>query len=93
MPPSRIAGTTANLHSGPPNGQTGGLVMTERWWRDRYDQIAEQGYELRPRYQPNWQPSWLKSGKHFYKVEDGQASTVRVAAIIIIISQLTLEIS
>lgn len=56
--------------------------MTERWWRDRYDEIAERGYELRPRYRPNWQPSWLKSGKDFYNVEDGQATIVRLPAII-----------
>ena len=83
MHPSRIAGSAANAYSEPP----GGLAVTERWWRDRYNEIAEQGYQLRPRYRPNWQPSWLKSGKQFYKVEDGQASIVRVAAIILI-SQL-----
>jgi hypothetical protein len=91
MPPSRT-GNAANAYSEPPNRQVGGLVMTERWWRDRYDEIAEQGYELRPRYRPNWQPSWLKSEKDFYTVEDGQATIVRVAAIIVI-CQLTLEIS
>jgi len=76
MPSSRIA---ANAYSELPDRQVGGLVMTERWWRDRYDEIAERGYELRPRYRPNWQPSWLKSGKDFYTVEDGQATILRAA--------------
>ena len=82
MSSSRITGNAPNAYSEPPNRQVGALVMTERWWRDRYDEIAEQGYELRPRYRPNWQPSWLKSGKDFYAVEDGQPTIVRTAAII-----------
>jgi hypothetical protein len=60
----------------PPNRLAGTLVMTERWWRDRYDEIASRGYELRPRYHPRWEPSWLKSGKDFYTVEDGQPTIV-----------------
>ena len=71
---SSIIGNAATT----PNRQVGGLVMTEQWWRDRYDEIAEHGYHLRPRYHPNWQPSWLKSGKDFYTVEDGQPTIVRV---------------
>jgi hypothetical protein len=82
MPSSRIASNAANAYIEPSDRQVGALVMTERWWRDRYDEIAERGYELRPRYQPNWQPSWLKSGKDFYTVEDGQPMIVRVAVII-----------
>ena len=82
MSSSRIARNAANVYSEPPNRQVGSLVMTERWWRDRCDEIAERGYELRPRYRPNWQPSWLKSGKDFYNVEDGQATIVRLSAII-----------
>ena len=81
MPSPRIA---TNSYSEPRDRQVGGLVMTERWWRDRYDAIAERGYELRPRYRPNWQPSWLKSGKDFYSVEDGQATIVRFLAIMIL---------
>jgi len=75
MPSSRIV-------SEPPNRKVGALVMTELWWRDRYDEVAQHGYKLRPRYQPNWKPSWLKSGKDFYAVEDGQPTIVRVSAII-----------
>ena len=56
--------------------------MTERWWRDRYVEIASHGYELRPRYHPRWQPSWLKSGKDFYVVEDGQPTIVRIVLFI-----------
>ncbi|KAI9450983.1 hypothetical protein BJY52DRAFT_1125539 [Lactarius psammicola] len=53
--------------------------MTERWWRDRYNDIAEQGYRLRPRYNPQWGPSWFKTGKDFYTTEDGQATISKVA--------------
>jgi hypothetical protein len=75
-----------------PSRQIGGLVATEQWWRDRYNEIAERGYQLRPRYHPNWQPSWLKSGKDFYTVEDGQPTIVRVAVIAFFSPQLTLAI-
>jgi hypothetical protein len=72
----------ANTFHGPRGRQAGTLVMTERWWRDRYDEIAEQGYKLRPRYHPQWQPSWGESGKTFYTVEDGQPTIVRVVAFV-----------
>lgn len=82
MPSTPIAGNSHNFHSEPPDRQVGALGVTEEWWRDRYDEIAERGYQLRPRYKPNWQPSWLESGKNFYSAEDGQPSKVRVATII-----------
>jgi hypothetical protein len=71
--------TTGDIstYSEPRNRQAGTLVMTERWWRDHYDEIAENGYQLRPRYHPHWRPSWFKSGKDFYTVEDGQPTIVR----------------
>lgn len=75
-----------------PSREVGALVPTEQWWRDRYNEIAEHGYKLRPRYHPNWQPSWLKSGKDFYTVEDGQATIVRVAVITFFSPHLTLAI-
>ncbi|KAH9954059.1 kinase-like domain-containing protein [Russula dissimulans] len=78
MAPSRTAGN-ANSYREPPNRQAGTLVTTERWWRDRYDELAGHGYKLRPRYSPRWQPSWLKSGKSFYTVEDGQPTILRAA--------------
>ena len=68
--------SNAYSSSGPPDSRAGTLDLAERWWRNRYDEIAEYGYQLRPRYKPNWQPSWLKSGKVFYTVEDGQPSRV-----------------
>jgi hypothetical protein len=78
------SGNAANAHIELPRRIIGSLFMPEHWWRDRYDEIAELGYELRPRYKPNWQPSWLKSGKDFFKVEDGQPTLVRVAKIILL---------
>jgi hypothetical protein len=84
MPSSSIVGNAATA----PNRQVGALVTTEQWWRDRYSEIAEHGYQLRPRYHPNWQPSWLKSNKDFYTVEDGQATIVRVAVIIVFLLSL-----
>jgi hypothetical protein len=86
MPLSRIAANAANASSEPLNGQEGDLNMTEWWWRDRYVEIAEHGYNLRPRYRPNWKPSWLKSGKDFFTVEDGQPTIVRVATITLLSS-------
>ena len=71
-----------------PSRQIGGLVPTEQWWRDRSNEIAERGYQLRPRYHPNWQPSWLSSGKDFYTVEDGQPTIVRVAVIVFFLFSL-----
>jgi hypothetical protein len=76
MAPHPAHSTDAYSETSPR--QAGTLVMTERWWRDRYDEIAEHGYKLRPRYHPQWQPSWRESGKTFYTVEDGQPTIVRV---------------
>lgn len=63
----------------PGDRKAGTLVMTERWWRDRYHDIAGRGYKLRPRYHPQWEPSWFKTGEDFYTVEDGQATILRAA--------------
>ena len=71
-----------DAYNKPRDRQAGTLVQTEQWWGERYDEIAEHGYKLRPRYHPKWQPSWLKSGKDFYTVEDGQPTIVRVATFI-----------
>ena len=83
--------TTANTYaySESPNRKAGTLVTTERWWRDRYDEIASRGYELRPRYHPQWQPSWLKSRRDFYTVEDGQPTIVRVSLVVSRSAQIT----
>ena len=75
---SSIVGNAATA----PIRQVGTLVTTEQWWRDRYYEIAEHGYHLRPRFHPDWQPSWLQSGKDFYTVEDGQPTIVRIAVIV-----------
>ncbi|KAN0140350.1 Protein kinase-like domain containing protein [Lactarius tabidus] len=61
----------------PNDRPPGTLVMTERWWRDRYNDFEKQGYRLRRRYHPQWEPSWLKTGKHFSTAEDGQATILR----------------
>ena len=81
MPSSRIAEDDAHAHSDCPT-QVGARISTEHWWRDRYNEIAHHGYELRPRCQPKWQPSCLKSGKDFYTARDGEANMVRLTAII-----------
>jgi hypothetical protein len=71
-----------------PKRQVGALVTTEQWWRDRYNEIAEHGYQLRPPCHPIWQPPWLKSGKDFYTVEDGQPTIVRVIVIVFFLLSL-----
>ena len=82
MSSSRITENDANTDTDPPTRQVGVRISTERWWRDRYNEIAEHGYELRHRCQPKWQPSCLKSGKDLYTVEDSEANIVRLTAII-----------
>ncbi|KAH9016282.1 hypothetical protein EDB84DRAFT_1404365 [Lactarius hengduanensis] len=79
MPVPATTATNSFAYNEPNDRQAGTLVMTERWWADRYDEIAEQGYRLRPRYRPQWEPSWFKTGKDFYTVEDGQATILRAA--------------
>ena len=71
-----------NAYNEPNERQAGTLVMTETWWRDRYNVIAERGYRLRFRYHPRWEPSWFKTGNDFYTAEDGQATIVRVVALL-----------
>jgi hypothetical protein len=83
--------SSASSRRGPPYNEhndrpAGTLVMTERWWRDRYNDIEKQGYRLRRRYHPQWEPSWLKTGKDFYTAEDGQATIVRVVAFLTFLS-------
>ncbi|KAH9013315.1 kinase-like domain-containing protein [Lactarius pseudohatsudake] len=53
--------------------------MTERWWQDRYKEIAERGYRLRPRYHPQWGPTWFKTGDDLYTVGDGRVIISRAA--------------
>ena len=84
---STTAGT--NAYSESPNRILGTLFVSERWWRDHYDEIASRGYELRPRYHPQWQPSWIKSRKDFYTVEDGQPTVVRVSLVVSRSAQIT----
>ncbi len=76
--------SSSDAYSEPENRQAGTLVMTERWWRDHYNDIAAKGYRLRPRYHPQWVPSWQKTGKDFYTAEDGQATIVRIVAFFLV---------
>ncbi|KAH8987525.1 hypothetical protein EDB86DRAFT_3245740 [Lactarius hatsudake] len=80
MPVPATTATNSFAYNEPNDRQAGTLVMTERWWADRYNEIAEQGYRLRPRYHPQWEPSWFKTGKDFYTVEDGQATIPKLRA-------------
>ena len=52
------------------------LTPSEEKWRDRYEMLKEEGYELRPRLRPGWKPSWLESGADPLKCEDGEVSPV-----------------
>ena len=72
-----VASPVVESHArGPaPKGQVG-AVATEQWWRERYNEIAERGYQLRPRYRPDWHPSSLKSGKDSV-TEDSKLTLVR----------------
>ena len=48
------------------------LDAREVWWRDRYDQLNNYGYLLRPRYSPQWVPSWKSSSRGWKDCEDGK---------------------
>ena len=48
------------------------LDSREVWWRDRYKQLNNYGYLLRPRYSPQWVPSWKTSNKDWRHCEDAK---------------------
>lgn len=50
----------------------GALSPSEKFWRDRYNWLEQEGYILRPRYKPDWVPSWKDSGRGHWSFEDGQ---------------------
>ena len=62
-----------NKPTGNDRQQGTPVITPERWWQDRYNDIAEQGYRLHPRYNPQWVPSW-------FKTDSGQATIVRIVA-------------
>ncbi len=76
MPQSASVPDLNERQGGLRTRQRGTLVNSELWWRDRYYDIQERGYKLRPRYHPRWEPSWNKLKKDFFSVEDGQATIV-----------------
>lgn len=53
------------------------LDPREVWWRDRYEQLNNRGYLLRPRYSPQWTPSWKTSNREWTDSEDGKRLKVR----------------
>jgi hypothetical protein len=53
------------------------LDPREVWWRDRYKQLSNYGYLLRPRYSPQWVPSWKTSNTDWTDSEDGKRLEVR----------------
>ena len=53
------------------------LDSREVWWRDRYEQLSNHGYLLRPRYSPQWVPSWKTSNKNWKDSEDSKRLKVR----------------
>ena len=52
------------------------LDPREVWWRDRYKQLSNHGYLLRPRYSPQWVPSWKASNRDWTDSEDGKRLVV-----------------
>ncbi|KAH9056533.1 kinase-like domain-containing protein [Lactarius vividus] len=61
------------------SGGNGSLSDSELWWRDRYHDIIDSGYQLRPRYDPGWQPPWTRktSGEDFFMTDDIQPTPFR----------------
>ncbi|RPD53218.1 hypothetical protein L227DRAFT_405511 [Lentinus tigrinus ALCF2SS1-6] len=70
--------------------ELGRLLSAEIFWRDRYEWLQRAGYTLRPRYDPKWEPSWKKTGKSFFKAEDGIAVVVSLPRLSLYSSDLTL---
>ena len=67
-PPSPWKHTCSN-RSGRPI-----TPLTLVWWKDKYNDILERGYQLRLRYQPRWELSWKKS-TDMLSVVDRRATT------------------
>ncbi|KAF9544086.1 hypothetical protein CPC08DRAFT_716571 [Agrocybe pediades] len=59
------------IHERRPADNLQSLMRAEYIWRDHYDWLLENGYQLRPRYAPGWVPSWKASGKSRLRSEDG----------------------
>ncbi|CAL1706187.1 unnamed protein product [Somion occarium] len=53
-------------------GPAAQLAGDEHWWKDHYEWLNQQGYQLRPRYRPGWRPSWLGIDRLGVEYEDGQ---------------------
>ncbi|KAJ8520793.1 hypothetical protein ONZ45_g2432 [Pleurotus djamor] len=62
----------------PPTGEMrkqrvpllGQLSQFELFWREKFDWLTENGYQLRSRYHPDWKPSWKVTNKPFYECSD-----------------------
>ena len=60
-----------------PTPEEIGLILAElspheEKWRDRYEMLKTEGYELRPRLRPGWKPSWHESRADPLNCEDGE---------------------
>ncbi|KAF4567528.1 hypothetical protein EYR40_006530 [Pleurotus pulmonarius] len=55
-------------HSPPARGR---LLEHELFWRDHYDWLLSNGFQLRDRYKPNWKPSWEGTKKPSILCTDG----------------------
>ncbi|KAN0137417.1 hypothetical protein V8E53_004862 [Lactarius tabidus] len=65
-------------HVDPESRDIGPLFQCETWWRDRYDDIDNCGYRLRPRYHPRWASLWRGSNNGF-PMEDVRPCNLRPA--------------
>ncbi|KAH9954055.1 hypothetical protein BC827DRAFT_1379648 [Russula dissimulans] len=72
-------GTVGRHEEQRTDREIGTLFPSETWWRDRYHELENHGYTLRPRYHPDWEPSWKQSGKRFFSTEDGQPALLPTA--------------
>ncbi|KAF4622391.1 hypothetical protein D9613_009142 [Agrocybe pediades] len=59
------------IHERRPADNLQSLMRAEYIWRDHYDWLLENGYQLRPRYARGWVLSWKASGKSRLRSEDG----------------------
>ncbi|KAK7688005.1 hypothetical protein QCA50_008375 [Cerrena zonata] len=52
------------------------LLSYEVFWRDRYNFLKNNGYQLRPRFSPEWIPSWTGTNYDPFFCEDSIISMI-----------------
>lgn len=74
---STMAEPANSIHLENAEGRQEELYPAERFWRQSYDWLAQNGYTLRRRYRPGWVPTYKKLGNpRKYDFEDSAVPSV-----------------